>query len=364
MYVLINAWRDTVHPLAGGSEVMVDHLAGGLTEAGHRVVLRAGAPVAAHVYPTVNGGGKFTQYLTAPISYHRHFRDADLVVDVANGMTYYSPLWTSRPVVCLVHHLHTTMWRQWFPAPVAMFGREMERRAMPKAYRNSLFVAVSDSTADALQAVGVPGEHIRVVPNGVDLPLDASPPKSETPTFVSLGRLVPHKRYDRLLRLWPRVRAAVGGQLVVIGEGPERPALERLVGSTAGVEFVGRVDEREKHRLLSDAWLLVHPSEVEGWGLVVMEAAGHATPTLGYRVPGIRDSVVDGVTGLLADDDEAFVAHWISLARDHTLRGRLSAGARRRAETHAWSRTVSLFEGVAMEALERGRRAEDRDRSK
>jgi glycosyltransferase involved in cell wall biosynthesis len=118
-----------------------------------------------------------------------------------------------------------------------------------------------------------------------------------------------------------------------------------------GVELVGQVGEEEKHRLLSQAWLLLHPAMFEGWGLVVMEAAAAGTPTLAFRVRGLCDSVVHGGSGMLATSEESFVDHWIALAHDGELRDRLGSGARERARDFAWSSTVSTFLPVVEEAV-------------
>jgi glycosyltransferase involved in cell wall biosynthesis len=82
-----------------------------------------------------------------------------------------------------------------------------------------------------------------------------------------------------------------------------------------------------------------------------MEAAAHGTPTIGYWVPGVRDSVVDGQTGLLADTDEEFVDNWIAVGTDVDLRLKLGEMAIRRADEFSWSATVDRFEDLAREAV-------------
>jgi glycosyltransferase involved in cell wall biosynthesis/SAM-dependent methyltransferase len=353
-------WRELEHPRAGGSEVLVDHLATGLAERGHEVTMVSGAPVGERAYRTIDGGGTLSQFVRSPLNHARHLRDHDLVVDVVNGMAFFTPMWRRGASLCLVNHVHTEHWAQWFAPPVAAFGRNLESRAVPRAYRGSLFVAVSPSTAGALEDLGVPAEDVRIVYNGVDLPDGPALAKAAEPTFVALGRLVPHKRFDLLVRAWSRVRPVTGGRLVIAGEGPEAAAIEAL--GVPGVELLGRVTEQEKHQLLSEAWALVHPASVEGWGLVVMEAAARSTPTLGFWAPGVRDSVVHDETGLLVETGDELVQRWIELAADDELRYKLGAGARRRAEEFTWDQTVTAFEGVAEEAV--AREAERRRLSK
>lgn len=350
MNILFLTRRELANPLAGGSEVLVDRLARGLHEQGHDVTLVSSGPIGERPYRVRDGGGEYVQYLRAPFTFLHRYRDCDLVVDVANGMTFFSPLWSRRPVVCLVNHLHAEQWSQWFPWPMAATGRLLEFRAMPLAYRGRLFVAVSDSTAASLESIGVARDLIRVVPNGIDMRQPAAS-KSPEPLFLSLGRLVPHKRVELVLQAWDRVRPQVGGRLVIAGSGPERARLEAMAGD--GVEFVGQVSEERKHELLGESWLLLQPAMFEGWGVVVMEAAVATTPTIAFHVPGLRDSVVHAQTGMLATSLDTFVDHWVSLARDPATRAGMGRRARERAARYGWPATVEMFSQVAEEAIAR-----------
>jgi hypothetical protein len=148
-------------------------------------------PVEQRAYRVVDIGPDPVQYLTAPYHLLRNHRDADLVVDVSNGMTFLAPLYRRGPSICLVNHIHTQQWGQWYPRVPAAIGRWLEGTAMPLAYRNHLYMAVSPSTADGLVGLGVRPDQIRIVPNGVDARL-ASAPKSDEPLFVACGRFVRH----------------------------------------------------------------------------------------------------------------------------------------------------------------------------
>ncbi len=354
MRILFLAWRDLANDLAGGSEVLIDRLAGGLTRRGHDVTLMCADPVEPRDYPVHRNGGTVDQYLRAPFSYLRKYRDSDLVVDVANGVAFYTPLWRRGASICFVNHIHTAQWEQWFPKPIAAVGRQAERHLMPAAYRNRLFVGVSPSTADELERLGVRREQIRIIINGTDLPDEASP-EGPDPLFIGLGRMVPHKRFELAVQAWEQVRPAVGGRLVIAGEGPDRERL--LTQAGVGVELPGRISEAAKAELLANAWLMVHPASHEGWGLVITEAAAYGTPSLGFRVPGLRDSVVDGMSGVLVDRPEELAQVWRELATDPERRARLRIGARRRAMACSWEHTVDRFEEICEEAVQSHRRS-------
>jgi glycosyltransferase involved in cell wall biosynthesis len=111
------------------------------------------------------------------------------------------------------------------------------------------------------------------------------------------------------------------------------------------------VSEAEKWRLLRRSWLLVHGAHHEGWGIAVVEAAACGTPALAFDVPGVRDAVVDGETGVLVDFEAELAGAWVTLAADEQWRARLGVGARRRADGLSWGATVTQFLAVADEAL-------------
>ena len=332
------AWRDLAHPQAGGSEVLVDRLAAGAAARGHDVTLLCGGPVGDRPYRVVDIGGTYTQYLRAPGSYFRSARGADVLIDVENGIPYFSPLWRRGPVICMVHHVHRDQWRMRFPPGVANVGWWLERAAMPRLYDR--FLAVSPSTAAGLQELGVPAQRIRVLPVGVDA-ATVPPAPAREPRFLVLGRLVPHKRVDLVLRAWDRVRPRLGGTLAIAGDGPERAALEAQAGP--GVEFLGSISEADKARQIAQAWLLVHGAAHEGWGMVLTEAAAAGVPALAMDAPGVRDAVVHGRTGVLASDEDDLVRQWIDLAFRTERRALLGHEARARAAHYSWDTSVDVL---------------------
>lgn len=341
MRIVFVSWRDLANPQAGGSEVVIDRLATGLIARGHQVALLCGGPVHKRQYEVVDIGGTYGQYLRAPLAHWHRFRDWDLLVDVENGLPYFSPLWRRAPKMLLVHHIHTDQWAQRFPGPLAGCLRFTEAKLMPLVYRNTPYVAISPSTAASIEALGVPASQIRLLAEpGVDMP-SVKVAESEEPLFVCLGRLVPHKRVDILLRVWDEVRLLIGGQLVVIGDGPVRQELETLAGP--GVVFTGKVTDEEKWRLLGRAWLLLHSAHHEGWGMVILEAAAAGTPSIGFDVAGVRDAIEDGTTGVLVHSEEELATRWLELAQEPGMRAQLGLRARHRAEVTSWDRTIDHF---------------------
>lgn len=348
MQLIAINWRDLANPSAGGSEVVVDRLLSGFAERGHEVALVCGGPVGEQSYDVVKAGGTFSQYVLAPLLCMMRYRRADVIIDVENGLPYFSPLWRRRPLICLVHHVHTDQWHDRFPSPVATACRIIESRLMPLIYRNKVFVAISCSTAQALQEIGVDPARIHVIEPGIDYLSHVEWSKSEEPLFLSLCRLVPHKRVDLVLEAWRTACVEIPGRLVVAGDGPELANLRRLASNIPRVDVVGRVTDEEKWRLLGQSWAIVGASHHEGWGLTAMEAAVVGTPSLAVDAPGVRDAVVDGATGVLvpaqSDNVSDALAHaWVDLAENTEIREGLGAAARERSRTFGWDHIVDTW---------------------
>jgi glycosyltransferase involved in cell wall biosynthesis len=365
VHIAFVAWRDLANARAGGSEHVVDRLALAAIEAGHDVTLFCGGPVGPNRYRTVDLGGPITQYLVAPWRVRRHGRRIDLVVDVENGVPFMSPLWWRGPVLLLVHHVHRDQWRQHFGRAVTVVGRALEEHVMPRVYRRRRVYAVSRSTQRELVRIGFDGDVIAVIESGIDRPV-AVGPKAQEPTFLALGRAVAHKRLDLLVEMWAKVHAEIGGRLLVVGDGPELPTVRGAIERTGAqaIELLGFVDDASKAALLDEAWLLVHAASHEGWGIGVIEAAAHATPCVAFDVPGVRDAVDDGTTGVLTHDADGFVEAWVALARDDMRRAAMGTAARRRAETMGWERTGRAFVDLALATVVEHARDRDRQRER
>jgi glycosyltransferase involved in cell wall biosynthesis len=138
-----------------------------------------------------------------------------------------------------------------------------------------------------------------------------------------------------------------------MGQGAWEDRLRAACAETATedlVSFEGFVDERTKRRILAGAWVMALPSVMEGWGLAVVEAAAEGTPSVAFRVGGLRESIQDGRTGVLADDYDGFVLALRELLRSKSRRETLGAAARERAREFGWDATATAFIAALDEA--------------
>jgi phosphatidyl-myo-inositol dimannoside synthase len=231
-------------------------------------------------------------------------------------------------------------------------------------------IVVSSYTAGLLAAVEPRPGDVRLIPPGIALPEEVeAQPAGGPPTFVTVARLVePYKGHDVLLEALPAVRARVpDAQWVVIGDGPLRAPLEaraRATGLGDAVRFLGSVPDTERDGWLARADVFAMPSRLpggrlagEGFGIVYLEAARFATPSLAGNVGGAVDAVADGETGLLVDPtDVAAVADALAtLLADRELARRLGAAAAARVQQFAWPVIAARVGALLHELAQDGR---------
>jgi glycosyltransferase involved in cell wall biosynthesis len=364
--VLILNWRDLRNPEGGGSELYAEQVAAHLARRGHPVTIMCAAhnnaapdEITADGVRIVRRGAKKTVYGRAAWEYLRgRLGQVDVIVDVQNGMPFLARIWSRKPVVMLVHHVHREQWRVVLGPLLARFGWWVESKLSPWVNRRCPYVAVSEVTRDELVELGVDRDRIEIVHNGT--PKVTGPPRdrTENPSLLVLGRLVPHKRVEIAIRALAHMSVThPTAELVVAGQGwwvdPLRAEAERL-GVADRVRLAGFVSEAEKHDLLARSWLHLVPSLKEGWGLSVMEAAAHGTPSVAFRhAGGVAESIVDGQTGQLAEDEEEFFAHCHALIDDNALRIELGAAARAHAGSFSWDETGKRFAQVLNDAAGR-----------
>jgi glycosyltransferase involved in cell wall biosynthesis len=360
MRIAFLTWRDSTHPDGGGSEVFVEQVARELARRGHAVTMLCARHGDAPLSEDLDGvrlvrlGGRLTVYPRGLWWLARHGRHHDVVVDVINGLPFGSPLVRRHGIVALVHHVHQRQWKIIYPGVRGRIGWFVERAVTPRLYRRFPHLTVSYASLEDLVALGVPRSCLTVVRNGVAT-TRAEVVESASPRLCVLARLVPHKRVEDALLVVARLRDELPGlRLDVIGDGwwhDELTAEAARLGVADVVTFHGHVEAGERDRLLAGAWVMLLPSVKEGWGLAVLEAAVQGTPTIAYReAGGVTESVLDGRTGLLADDVDELLALTRRLVLDPEQRHTLGRQAAERAEKFSWSGTTDVVERVLRQA--------------
>ncbi len=160
------------------------------------------------------------------------------------------------------------------------------------AGRVDRFVAISRTVQERIAKYYRRESEIIYPPVAVDATIEPAEPSDY---YLVVSRLVPYKRIDLAVRAF----SELGLPLVVVGDGRDRPALERVAGST--VSFRGYVDETTKDDLMQRCRALVFPGE-EDFGLTPVEAMALGRPVIAYGSGGSRDTLIGGETGVFFDE--------------------------------------------------------------
>lgn len=303
--------RDIRHPGAGGVERTIFEVCKRLAAQGDSITWFSVSPTsevdvehASGVTLRHFGGGNLTSHVSIPLQVRLDEPDA-VVDDLGHAVPWGTNVVSCRPTVAYFHHLH----RRTLPGQVRpLFVPVLSafEFTYPVLYRGCSFVTPSASAAQDLETLGVAAAHITVIPPGVDFDRFRPRPKSPTPTIVYFGGLRRYKRPELALASFgvlhsrrPDVR------LAVVGEGPIKAQLlaeAKSLGIENEVSFYGRLSSDSLADLVSSAWVNLHTSASEGWCLSALEAASAGVPTVACRVPGISDSVANGVSGVLLDN--------------------------------------------------------------
>jgi glycosyltransferase involved in cell wall biosynthesis len=347
------AWRDLDDPEAGGSEVHADEIFTRWANAGIEIIHRTSTDdrrrefVRNH-YSVHQAGSRYTVFprvIAAGVGRSLQRSDArDAVVEIWNGVPWFSPIWRRGPGVVWLHHVHDQMWRDVLPGPLAPLGRTLEMRLAPPWYRRTRIATLSESSAVHITGLGIDAQQLSVIPPGVDQRFVPAPKRrSSDPLVVVVARLAPVKRVQRVLEAIELARQTVGALRVeVIGDGPERDTLQRWIddrGANAWATLCGRVGDGELVAAYQRAWLVMSASYAEGWGMSLTEGAACATPAVATDIAGHRGAVIDGVSGLLVDESTGaagLAAAVESVLGDRSHWNSLSSGALAHAASLSW----------------------------
>lgn len=310
--ILVLNWQDITNPLAGGAEVHLHEVFERIASRGHEVTLFChyfdGAPreEMRNGIRIIRRGGRALFNFHVPLAYFKRFRKErfDVIVDDVNKIPFYTPLFAREPVQGVTHHLFgkSIFFETIFPFAAYVY---LSERLIKQVYRGVHFIIGSPSTYKEYLEWGFPKDQVTVVNYCVNKEIyypDASN-TYDVHRIGYFGRLKKYKSVDHLLQAFDRIRNEYPQlHLDIIGDGDDKTRLEDIASQLdlhERVTFHGFIDERDKAPMLQRMNFVVNTSSKEGWGLTVVEANACGTPVVAANVPGLRDSVIDGQTGLL-----------------------------------------------------------------
>jgi glycosyltransferase involved in cell wall biosynthesis len=368
--ILALNWQDLKNPLSGGAEVHLEELLRRLAAMGHSVTLFCSNFKGGATEEVVEGvriiraGSRFNFNWIAPRHIRRLIRSEryDLFLEDINKIPFYTPFYQRLPTLVIVPHLFSTTV---FSEINFVLGSYIYISEMPLTlvYRRKRFCVISESTQADMVARGIPEKNISVIHCGIDAGLynnDKGYAKYDHPSVLYLGRIKKYKSVHHLIEAFKIVKASIpDARLRIVGAGDYLPRLQARaeeLGLSGSVEFPGFVPEEKKVEYLCRTHVAVYPSLKEGWGLTNIEANSCGTAVVAADTPGLRDSVKDGVSGLLYEyGDIAQLADKIRLLlTDHELRARVEAGGLAWAARFNWDLAADRFLNLCREVAEAG----------
>jgi glycosyltransferase involved in cell wall biosynthesis len=346
-------WRCWLNPAMGGAEIFTREISTRLVKEGNEVTLFTAAFSGSKQEELLDGvkivrsGSRFSVYSQAKKFYAKHFGNEgfDVVIDEINTIPFFAPRFVKNgeKVFALIHQLAREYWFYEVPFPISHLGYHFLEDRWLRQYVGIPTITVSESTRSDLNALGF--RHVFIVPEGLDFrPLDYLPEKNCKPTIIFSGRLKHAKRPDHAIKAFEVVKKKIPeAELWVLGDGPFRSELQHLADDS--VKFFGSLDSFERRELVKKSWVLVNPGIREGWGLNIVEANALGVPCVAYSVPGLKDSVQDGSTGLLvkSGDIQALAETLLNVLNNSVLRRELSENALNYSRVFSWDKSADNF---------------------
>jgi len=364
MNILILNWRDIKNPLSGGAEIFTHELLKRLVKKGFKVtlfcsffkrakerekidginIIRQGHPDARYLFNSVHF--KAFKY------YSKNLKGkVDLVIDEIHGVPFFTPLYVKEKKVALVCEIAGNLWDLYVTFPFSIFGKILEKIYF-NLYMENTVLTISPSSKNDLIALGVKSSNIKILPMGSNSNLIKFIPKKEKrKTLIFVSRISKSKGIEDAIKAMyllkkqiPSIRLWIVGR----GSGDYINRLQEIVDNhkmRRNIFFRGYISDKQKENLLTRADILIAPSIKEGWGLTIDEAGARATPSVVYNSSGLKDSVKNGVNGIICEKNnpKELAKNVLMLLNNQKLYTVLQKGAMNERKKHTWEKTVSEF---------------------
>ncbi|MCS7245095.1 MAG: glycosyltransferase family 4 protein [candidate division WOR-3 bacterium] len=343
MRVLILNRRDILNPLGGGAERFTFEIAKAMLQNNISVdwfSSRFKNSKSEEIFEgirIIRKGNEFFVHFFGLIYVLRNYKTYDLVIDEFNGIGFFT--FFLKKSILIIHQLYQEFWI-YEMGKFFSFMKFVEKFFL-KLYKNKKTITVSKSTYDELKKLGF--NDIEIISNGIDL-VNIECKKSQELKLCFLGRLRRTKNPEDAIRIFLKVKEIYKDvQMVIIGTGPLENYLRNKYSKIENLYFLGYLDERKKLEELCKCHFLIVPSIREGWGIVVIEANMVFVPVIGYDVPGLRDSIKNGINGFLVKNVEEAVNRIIEIWNKKEVYESLCISSWEYALNFSWSKTREKF---------------------
>ena len=287
---------------------------------------------------------------------------ADIIIENESKMPLIWPLLISKLLkkkfILIIHHIHGFTLFKEIPLLIALMLFIYEILSLKfYSFFKIKIITVSTSTYYDLINLGFKESNIYIVPPGLPSYYFyhyENIEKSSYPLVTYVGRVVKYKRLDHFVRACLIVKQKLPSlKCVIAGKGDPHTysslqALIKQLNLSDTVVLQGDVSEYDKIKLLKSSWVYVFPTMKEGFGISALEAQATGTPVVAYKVPGVTDSVKNGITGILVEDGNIMelANAIIKILQDEDLRRQLSVRATLWARQFEWKAISKKFEEI------------------
>jgi glycosyltransferase involved in cell wall biosynthesis len=372
--VLFLAFRDSKNPAAVGGDFYLWELAKGLAKMGHKITVVCSSFEGAKPKETVEGvtiirikNSWRLSFDVLKIYLGKLKGNFDVIVEEAIGgqrLPFFSALYSKEPLISVWHQKNRKIFFEQYPFLLALV-LSVSELMQAKMYKNKMIITPSKGAKRELLTMGFKFENVKVVYDGVkQKPTVPKPKESREETIVWLGKLRRYKRPDHVIMALPQVikDAKTPINLIIAGKVSEFDTnylkeltdLAENLGVAKNVVFKLNISEQEKADLLSNARVLVQPSPVEGFSIVVMEANLQGTPVVASSgVP--KDVVIENFNGLVyqygaIDNLSSAIT---KLFKDDLLWQKLSENSAMWAQNFTWEKSATNLQQIMQELVEK-----------
>lgn len=347
-------WRDIKNPEAGGAEVFTHEVIRRLVAKGYDLTLLTAEYPGCLPDEDIEGikvirrGSKYKVYSKAKEYCRIHQDNYDLIIDEINTRPFLTPKFirNNKPIIALFHQMAREFWFYETTFPLNYIGYHYLEKKWLSNYKDIPTITVSNSSKKDLEDLGF--KKIHVVPEGLNVkPLTEVPQKDPEPTIIFTGRMKKAKLPHHAVQAFSIIKKKIPeAKMWVVGDGYMFDKLKQM--NVNDITFYGHISNDLKYELMSRAHLALVPSVREGWGLVVTEFNAMGTPAVAYNVPGLRDSVQDGHTGVLVNNNspESLAKAAIGLLKDKEHLVKLSNNALKFSRNFSWDNTADAFDKI------------------
>jgi glycosyltransferase involved in cell wall biosynthesis len=361
MNILWLSWKDIGHPDAGGAELYGQNHAETLVRNGHSVHWVSTSFNGSIKRIEKNGvtfervGKKWMWYLGIIhlLFFFKYIFEWQkkyfVIIDEIHGPPLLVPLYSKQKVITVIHEVAGEIWKKTVPFPISAIMQYIVDPLFFKAYKKNPVITVSDSTKKDLIKTGIPADNIFIIHNSITPQKIHSQEKEKSPTLLFLSSLRPMKGFERVYDAFKKLQARIPDlHMWVVGDDSLQYAKDLKQKITAEqtegtIIFFGRVTEQQKYDLLQRSHILVHGSYKEGWGRVVIEAGISGTPSVVFNAAGLTDSIQNGKTGYLANDEQEFIEDISTLLSNQELLQQFSDNAKNYAMQFTTDKIESQF---------------------